>query len=94
MSLTPPPLQNGAPKILKDCSLPLTGRGVVNRIITELAVFDVVSSSFQFFSSNPLPQTKGGLELLEVAPGVGVEEVQAKTGCPFKVSDNLKTMDF
>ncbi|HEX4878410.1 MAG TPA: 3-oxoacid CoA-transferase subunit B [Limnobacter sp.] len=53
-------------KILKDCNLPLTGKAVVNRIITDLAVMDV---------------TPGGLKVLEVAPGVSTEELQEKTGC-------------
>lgn len=57
----------GAPKILPSCSLPLTGKGVVNRIITELAVMDV------------LPGGKG-LQVAELAEGVTFEEVQSKTG--------------
>ena len=54
-------------KILPDCTLPLTGVGVVNRIITDLAVLDV---------------TPGGLKVIEVAPGVTREELQAQTGVP------------
>ncbi|WP_370261871.1 3-oxoacid CoA-transferase subunit B [Limnobacter sp.] len=53
-------------KILKDCNLPLTGKAVVNRIITDLAVMDV---------------TPAGLKVLEMAPGVSREELQEKTGC-------------
>lgn len=54
-------------KILPKCTLPLTGVGVVNRIITDLGVFDV---------------TKGGLKVTELADGVSFEEAQSKTGVP------------
>src|SRR6476659_4685232 len=57
--------KNGEHKILPQCTLPLTGVGVVNRIITDLAVLDV---------------TDAGLRLVELAPGVTAEQLQAQTG--------------
>ncbi|WP_456278427.1 CoA transferase subunit B [Bacillus sp. AK128] len=56
--------RDGAPKILKNCSLPLTGKAVVNRIITDRAVIDV---------------TEEGLRLVEVAEGYTIEDIQAMT---------------
>lgn len=69
--------KDGSPKIRKECSLPLTGTRTVSQIITDLAVFNV-------------DRTRGELELVEVAKGVTVEEVKAKTGCEFNISPNLK----
>jgi len=57
--------RSGAPKLLEACDLPLTGRGVVSRVITDLGVLDVAGDSF---------------ELVELAPGVTVDEITAKTG--------------
>jgi 3-oxoacid CoA-transferase subunit B len=60
--------KDGTPKILTECNLPLTGKGVVDRIITDLAVFDV---------------TTNGLELIELATGVDEAHVRASTECNF-----------
>jgi 3-oxoacid CoA-transferase subunit B len=69
--------KNGAPKILKECGLPLTGRGVVHRVITDLAVLDV---------------TPDGLVLREIAPGVSAKEIQDRTEPTLLVPDDVAVM--
>jgi 3-oxoacid CoA-transferase subunit B len=62
--------KDGSPKIVEKCDLPLTGVGVVDRIVSDRAVFDI---------------TPDGLVLREIAPGEDVEELRALTGAPFTV---------
>jgi 3-oxoacid CoA-transferase len=64
--------RDGSPKILKQCTMPITGKGVVDMVITDLCVFDV--------------HPDRGLTLTELHPGTTVEEVRAKTGCDFTVA--------
>lgn len=66
--------KKGEAKILKTCTLPLTGKGVVNRIITDRAVLDV---------------TENGLKLVEVAKGYSVEDIKSSTEPDLLVSDNV-----
>ncbi len=63
--------KNGESKIKKQCELPLTGKGVVHRLITDLAVFDFTAT---------------GMQLIELAEGVTLEEVKAKTAASFDVA--------
>ncbi len=62
--------KEGEPKIVEKCDLPLTGSKVVNRIISDLAIFDIKD---------------GGLVLRKIAPGVSVEEIREKTGADFVI---------
>jgi 3-oxoacid CoA-transferase subunit B len=62
--------RGGDPKLVASCSLPLTGRGVVSRVITDLGVLDVAGDAF---------------ELVELAPGVTAEQVADLTGAPVRI---------
>jgi len=66
--------KSGAPKLVNACSLPLTGKGVVDLVVTDLGVFDVARG-------------KRPLTLLELAPGVSLDEIRAKTEAPFEVAE-------
>ncbi|MBY0123543.1 CoA transferase subunit B [Bacillus sp. S/N-304-OC-R1] len=67
--------KDGQPKILNECSLPLTGMDVVNRIITDRAVIDV---------------TENGLKLIEVAKGYTIDDIIAVTEPPLEIGDDVK----
>ena len=68
--------RDGSPKLLDECTLPLTGVRVVSRVITDLAVLDVAADG-------------SGLTLIELAPGVTVDEVIAATGTELTIADSL-----
>ena len=69
--------KDGSPKILEECTLPLTGKAVVDRIITDMCAFDCDKSGLK----------NGGLTLIEIAPGITVDDVRAATACSFDVID-------
>lgn len=70
--------KNGKPKIMKECTLPLTGQRCVDLIITEKCVFEVCE--------------KKGLTLIEIADGLKVDDIKSSTACSFEVSPSLKPM--
>lgn len=70
---------DGSMRLLRECSLPVAGRGVVHRIVTDLATIDV---------------TPDGLLLREVAPGVSARGVQEKTEPTLRISPDLSTMTY
>jgi 3-oxoacid CoA-transferase subunit B len=67
----------GEPKLLKRCTLPLTGAGVVDLVVTDLGVFSI-------------DKAKGGMTLIETAPGVSVDEIRGQTEAHFSVAGDLK----
>jgi 3-oxoacid CoA-transferase subunit B len=66
--------RKGGPKLLAHCDLPLTGRAVVQRVITDLGVLDVAA---------------GGFQVVELAPGVTFAELQQRTGAPLVAKESL-----
>ncbi|KAG9244107.1 succinyl-CoA:3-ketoacid-coenzyme A transferase 1 [Calycina marina] len=72
--------KDGSAKIVETCALPLTGARVVSMIITDLCVFEV-------------DRVKGGLTLIELAPGVDLDEIKQKTAAKFAVAENLAYME-
>ena len=69
----------GKPKLLRRCNLPLTGTGVIDMVVTELGVFEIAVKG-----------KDGGLKLVDIAPGVTVQEIREKTEAPFTVAEGLK----
>ncbi|MZR30047.1 3-oxoacid CoA-transferase subunit B [Sneathiella litorea] len=70
--------RKGQPKLMKACTYPLTAVGVVKRVFTDYGVFDV---------------TEKGFRITEIAPGLTVSEVEAKTDAPLEISDHLKLIE-
>ncbi|MDQ4492074.1 3-oxoacid CoA-transferase subunit B [Sinomonas sp. ASV486] len=78
--------KDGTPKIVAECTLPLTGVGVVDRIITDLAVFDVLRQGDAHDGARRLT-------LVKLAPGVGLDELRDKTGAEFDVAPQAARAD-
>ena len=72
--------KGGTHKLVESCTLPLTGKGVVDRIITDMCVFDVSANG-------------SGFELVEISDEYSVDDVKKATGAPFKISKDLKSME-
>jgi 3-oxoacid CoA-transferase B subunit len=73
--------KNGEFKILNQCKLPITAKGCIDRIITELAVFDT-------------DKKKGGLILVEKDKDTTIEQIRKLTECDFEVSPNLSEIKY
>jgi 3-oxoacid CoA-transferase B subunit len=69
----------GKPKLLKRCTLPLTGTGVVDLVVTELGVFEIARKG-----------QDGSMRLVDIAPEVAVDEIRSKTEAAFTVAPELK----
>ena len=70
--------KDGTPKLVKECSLPLTGARSVSMIVTDMAVFNV-------------DRAAGEMTLIDAAEGVTLDELKAKTACDFHVADQIGT---
>jgi 3-oxoacid CoA-transferase B subunit len=69
--------RDGKPRLVERCTIPVTARGVVGLVVTNLGLFEI---------------TKNGFLLREIAPGISVETVKASTGGRLTVPDNLSTV--
>lgn len=89
--------RKGNPKIVRQCTFPLTGRQCVSTIITELVCVsthhNIKTRDLMFNQGVFDVDWKEGLTLREISSGVTVDEIKSKTEAPFKVAEDLKTMD-